>query len=205
MRVTIFGGTGRTGRCLVEQSLEEGHGVTVLVRTAAKLTIQHPRLRVIVGNVLDQNKVAEAVEGTDAVLSAFGGSLINPGTVLSQGTQNIVNAMKQRSVKRVVVISAFGIGDSRGQIPLIARLVGQLIRSYSAQKESMEQIVRESALDWIIVRPWRLVAGSVTGHYEVGLNPRLLRPVLYADLADFMLKQLMVDQWLRQTPAIVGS
>jgi putative NADH-flavin reductase len=205
MKVTIFGGTGHTGHCLVEQSLEQGHVVTVLVRTATKLSVQHPHLRVVVGDVLDQGKAAEVVEGAEAVLCALGSGLINPGTVLSQGTQNIVDAMKRHGVKPVVMISAFGIGDSQRQLPFSARLLGQLLRGYRAEKENVEQILWQCNLDWIIVRPWRLMAGVKTGKYEVGLKPHSLRPVSYADLADFMIQQLVTNVWLHQTPAIVGS
>jgi uncharacterized protein YbjT (DUF2867 family) len=113
--------------------------------------------------------------------------------------------MKQHKVKRIVLITAFGIGDSRDQIPAFARLLGSLLlRGYTAEKESQERIVRESGLDWTVVRPYQIADGPRTGNYSVGINPPALKPVTRADLADFLLKQLTDATFVRQTPAIVG-
>jgi uncharacterized protein len=70
--VTVFGGTGKTGRHLVRLALDAGHRVTVLARTPAKLDLEHERLHVLQGDIGDPAAVATAVQGADAVLSVLG-------------------------------------------------------------------------------------------------------------------------------------
>ena len=72
MKLLIFGGTGRTGRALVEQALEQGDIVTVFARDPAKLGMAHENLRVMKGDIADYDSVETAIKAQDAVLSALG-------------------------------------------------------------------------------------------------------------------------------------
>src|SRR5713226_7091416 len=94
-RVLIVGATGGTGRQLVEQALERGHVVTALARDPSALRVEHPRLTVVRGNVLDYPSVEAAVRGQDAVLSALGHKqFFRPTRTLSEGTRNLLHAME---------------------------------------------------------------------------------------------------------------
>src|SRR5438552_760867 len=103
LRILIIGATGGTGRQLVQQALELGHEVTAFVRKPAKLRIQHPNLRVIKGNVRDYASVGAAMRGQNAVVSALGHKrLFYPTKILSEGTRNILRAMKACDVPRFI-------------------------------------------------------------------------------------------------------
>jgi putative NADH-flavin reductase len=207
MKLTVFGATGSTGRCLLEQALESKHTIQALTRSPEKLAKYDARVTVVQGNVLDPAKVAEAVAGADVVLCAIGGDgFVRPGVTLSEGTRNIVQAMKQYKVSRIVAVSALGIGDSIKSAPLHLRLLLQLLKGYTNEKEKQELTLKESGLQWIVVRPSPNTDGPRTGRYLASTNKVMpYTSISHADIADFMLKQLSSDDFLCQTVALVGS
>jgi uncharacterized protein YbjT (DUF2867 family) len=219
MRLAIFGPTGGTGRRLVERAIAEGHDLTAFVRNPSKLTARHERLRVVVGDAFDPDSVREAVAGNEAVICVLGSRQPSnplfprrpgdPNGVASAGAENIVAAMKEHGLRRFVCQSAWGVGESR-QNPGFAGaffmnvLVPPLLRDEYADKEAQEKIVSESDLDWIIVRPMLLTNGTWTNDYraDVDLKPGRRPYISRADVADFLLRQLTDDKFVRKTPAI---
>jgi len=151
MRVVIFGPTGGTGRRVVERAIAEGHEVTAFVRNPAKITARHSRLRVVVGDAFDPEKVREAVVGNEAVICVLGSRQPSnplhprrpgdPYGVVSAGSANIVAAMKEHDLRRLVCQSAWGVGESK-QNPGLAGaffmkvLVPPLLRDEYADKEA---------------------------------------------------------------------
>ena len=128
-------------------------------------------------------------------------------TNLSDGTRNIVRAMEELGVRRFVCESSLGVGDSRGQLGFLYNfiLIPLLLRTTFADKEVQEKVIRESKLQWVIVRPAALTNGPRTGVYRTwtGLpNAPIRRRISRADTADFMLKQLTEDTYLSKTPAV---
>jgi putative NADH-flavin reductase len=207
MKILIFGATGGTGRELVRQALEAGHAVTAFVRDPAKIAdIQHPSLAFISGDVLNVEDVGSSVAGHDAVLFAVGAGPKRT-TIREQGTRNVIEAMQANGVRRLVCLSSFGVGDSRGDLPFFTRyvVVGLFLRHAFADHERQEALVRECALDWTLVRPPHLKDGARTGTYQHGLALQygnIRGWIARSDLADFMLKQLHDDTYIRQAPRV---
>lgn len=207
MNLVIFGATGATGRELLKQALEQGHEVTAFARSPSKISdIEHVRRHVAVGDVLDGATVIPAVAGQDAVLCAIGASA-KRSSLREEGTRNIVAAMEETGVRRLICQSSLGVGDSRGNLAFFTRyiIVPLFLRHAFADHERQEAVVKESALDWIIVRPPHLKDGPRTGVYrhgflatDRGINGRISR----ADVADFMLEQLTNDTYLHKTPGV---
>ena len=207
MKLLVFGSTGGTGRELVSQSLEQGHEVTAFARDPARVGVTHPKLMTVQGDVLDYSSVERALRGQDAVLSALGTRKLGKSDVLSSGTRNIIRAMEAAGVRRFVCESSLGVGDSRGQMgPLYTYLVIPLfLRNIYADKEVQERLTRESALDWVIVRPAVLTNGPRTRVYQAWVGKAggaLKGKISRADVADFMLKQVKGDSYLRKTPGL---
>ncbi len=204
MKIAVFGATGGTGVQVVRQALDQGLSVVALARTPSKLA-HNSELQVVQGNVLDPAAVEEVVDGTDAVLSCLGRRPFHDEGVVVEGTRNIVSAMKKHGVRRIIVESAYCAGNSRQLGSFGMRLVtGTLLHWAYKEKEIMEPELMASGLDWVIVRPPALRDGSRLGHYRVGEDLRLGLGswINRADVADFMLKQLSSDAWLRKTPTI---
>jgi putative NADH-flavin reductase len=207
-RVLIVGATGGTGRELVAQALERGLAVTALVRNPSRLRVEHPRLTVVRGDVLDAASVDAAVRGQDAVLSALGHKrYFYPTRILSAGTRNLLRAMESHGVRRLVCETSLGLGDSAGRLGLMYTLfvIPAILPFYFWDKTRQERAIAESGLDWVIVRPGALNNGERRGRVREGRRIGSFLwtvPVSRADVAAFMLSQVASDTYLRAAPGV---
>ena len=204
MKLVIFGSTGSIGQPLVVQALEQGHTVTAFARNPAKLEIEHANLTVVQGDALDSASVEKAVNGQDAVLCSLGAA---KGTIRSEGTRNIVRAMEKAGVSRFICLSTLGVGNSRANLNFFWKhiMFGLLLRRAYADHVRQEDYVKESRLDWTIVRPGAFTDGNRTGVYRHGFpsTDRTIKgKISRADVADFMLKQLTDRTYLHETPGL---
>mgnify|MGYP001800033318 FL=1 len=207
MKLVIFGATGTIGRQVVEQALNQGHRVTAFARTPDKLEIQHPDLIRIPGDVMDSDAVEQAIHGQDAVVCVLGSGKKLTGTVRSEGTYQIIQAMEATGVRRLICQSTLGTGDSWGSLNFYWKYImfGFILRHVFADHEKQESYVRQSQLDWTIVRPGAFLDGKRTGHYRHGFpgtDKSSHLKISRADVADFILKQLNDKTYLHQTPSL---
>ena len=171
MHILIIGATGGTGRQLVQQALDLGHQVTAFVRKPAKLKMEHPNLRVAQGNVLDYASLESAMRGQSAVVCALGHKrFFYPTRILSEGTRNILRAMKACHVPRLVCESSLGVGNSVGRLGLLFTLfvIPVILPFVFWDKVRQEKLIEESDTDWIIVRPAVLTNRPPRGDYRHG-------------------------------------
>ena len=209
MRVAVFGGTGAIGRHLVEQAVDAGHDVTALVRDAARLPTASARLAVVQGELDDRERVGTCVAGAEAVLSALGPArnTTYEADRMVAGVGQILAAMEQHGVRRFVGLSGAGVrvvGERKALPDAVASAVVRLFAGHVLDAKQREyELIRRTDLDWVIVRPPRVVDGPLTGNYRVGalrVGPR--SRIARADVAHFMLRQLNDDTYLRQAPVI---
>ena len=203
MRLIIFGSTGSVGRLVVEQALQDNHLVTAFLRDPAKLTITHSNLKVIRGDVLDYQSVEKAMKNQEVVLCTLGAG--SKGNVRAEGTRNIIRAMENNGVKRLICQSTLGAGDSKGNLNFFWKhiMFGMLLKQAYKDHELQENYVIQSKLDWTIVRPAAFTDGSRTGNYRHGFGPHekaLTLKISRADVADFILNQVAQNTYLRKTP-----
>lgn len=205
MNIAVFGATGGTGKQVIAQALAAGHHVTALARDPARLNGQDERLTVVVGDVLDADKVEQTIASADGVIVSLGNTANNPDFIVSQGTQVIVAAMRRLGQpRRIIVVSSLGVGESKDQVPFAFKmLMNTVIRKPMQDKEKQEALVKASGLDWTIVRPGGLTDGPATGKAKSGLDPKIVAgQVSRADVAAFVLQQLADDAYLHKAPAI---
>jgi len=205
MRFAVFGATGGTGVQVVSQALAAGHHVTALVRNRAGLPMTHERLRMVPGELSDQETVAGVVRGQDAVISALGPDRKGVVSVCTDGIRSILAAMCHQGVRRLLVVSAHGAAESHDRSPYVLAtwaMRGNKMRD----KEGMEALIRACEVDWTIVRPPMLTTGPRTGRYRTGtdLKIRLTSRISRADLAEFLLHEATNDAFVRQTPRIAA-
>ena len=206
-KIVVFGPTGATGREIVSQALAQGHEVTAFARSPAKLAAAGDRWRVVTGSVTeDADKVAQAVRGQDAVISALGrGNSLSSQNLISRSVRVIVAAMHSEGVRRLIFVSAFGVGESRRDAPLLPRIMYRLfLGRLFADKAAADDYLRRSDLDWTLVYPVLLTNGPATGRYRVGERLRLgaLPKISRADVAAFILTQLDDTAYLRKTAVV---
>ena len=203
MRVAVFGGTGATGRHIVEQALAAGHTLTVLARDPARLlSAKHDRLTVVQGSALSRDHVVRTVAGADAVLSALGGASLRDEHTVYTAAALIVEAMQAGGARRIVLVGSAGIF---GEVPGLPGLVVKtLLRHPLRDHRRQYEVLCTSGLDWILVRAVRLGDGPRTGVYRVAREgfPRRGSLIARADVADFMIRSLTDDSYLRSAPAI---
>jgi putative NADH-flavin reductase len=207
MKVVVFGSTGSIGQHVVHQALRQGHVVTAFTRNPDKLQIRDPNLTIVQGDVLNSNAVEKAVRGQDAVICVLGGGKQLTGTIRSEGTQQIIQAMKTMGIRRLICQSTLGAGDSWGNLDFYWKYImfGFILRKVFTDHERQEALVKNSELDWTIVRPGAFMDGPLTGQYRYGFpgterNIRL--KISRADVADFILKQLSDWSSLHQTSSL---
>lgn len=205
MRIAIFGATGSIGTQLVRQALEAGYEVNAFVRNPAKLPMRHSKLQVFKGDVLgNQEPLSRAIFGTDAVLVALGAGA--KGKIRSEGTRNIVAAMRQAGVRHLICQSTLGAGESAVELDWKWWLLFRgPLRWAMADHQRQESIVRASGLDWTIVRPAAFIDGPLTGEYGHGASLPQEKPSLTvscADVAHFLLKQLRDRRYASQAVSL---
>jgi putative NADH-flavin reductase len=202
LNILVFGATGGTGLELVKQGLHQGHRMTAFVRNPSRLQVRHAALSIIQGDVMNRSQVEVAVKDQDAVISSIGVTRRTPITVCSEGTKNIIAAMKAYHINRLIVESAYAAGNTRKGF--YGNLLWILIRGRIQDKEVMENAVEQSGLDWIIARPVWLTNGPLTGAYRVGFDiPVSIMPkISRADVADWMLKQVTENKFVHTAPTI---
>ncbi|MBK5930866.1 NAD(P)-dependent oxidoreductase [Halochromatium salexigens] len=202
MKIALFGATGGTGRQVLAQGLAQGHEVRALARDPEKLE-PATGLEIIAGDVLDQAAVDACLTGTDAVICVLG-SHGSTQPVEAEGSERIIAGMQRLGIRRLIAVTSMGVGDSRDQVPGFFRVIMQLtLKKIMAAKEVQEQRIRDSGLDWTIVRPGGLTDGPATGSYRSGVDKSIQATrVARADVADFVLQQLLDERYLRQAPAV---
>lgn len=204
MKIIVFGASGSVGRHVVRQALAEGHQVTAFRRTPPAEEPRERDLSFRLGDVLDAEAVARAVAGHDAVVVALGAG--RHGHVRAAGTRNIIAAMQNRGPRRLVCLSTLGAGDSRALLNFFWKRIifGLLLRGAYADHQAQETAIRDSGLDWTIVRPGAFTDGDLTGEYRHGslAGERLALKVSRADVAHFMVGALTGNAYLRRAPGI---
>ena len=207
-RVLIIGASRGIGLEAVRQALDAGHSVRAFSRSADRIAISHPALEKVSGDALAAADVTAAARGVDAVIQVLGvgvGELFRPVRLFSEATRILIEAMAATGVKRLIAVTGFGAGDSRGSMSLFERVPFRLLlgRAYD-DKDVQERQIRGSALDWTIVRPGMLTNGARTGRYQVLVAPGAWRngAISRADVADFLVRQIEDRAFIHQAPVL---
>jgi putative NADH-flavin reductase len=202
MNIVVFGASGRTGLLTVFQALEKGYNVTAFTRKATSVTITHKNIRIIQGDILDYEKVRQAVEGQDVVIIALGVESRKYTTVLSEGTGNIIRAMGECNMKRIICMSSAGILGDDGGFFFGKIILPLFLKEVFEDKKRQMKLLQDSNLEWVIIRPVGLTDSPKTGKYKIYDGKPGSTKIPRADVADFMLKLLTNKQYDRKMPAI---
>ncbi len=206
MKLLILGAAGKTGSALVDQAITRGHDVTAFVHTAEEYL--RTDVRVVAGDARDEHSVFTAVHGQNAVIDALGGHLPFLASTLETDTaRNVIQAMTEAAVRRLLVISTIGEGDSAGNVHDFYKhfIMPTLLRGVMKDKATMESEVQHSQLDWTIVRPAGLRDGDPKGvHIVPAGSDEKVRFITRADVASFLLDQLEGTEYLHQAVSIAN-
>lgn len=207
MRLLILGASGRTGTELVGQALREGHEVRALARDPAKLEAVASRIEIVVGDATDGTSVRQALAGVEAVLVALGPGRDRKSGLSSRAARSLVPAMDECGVKRVIVLSSFGVGDTIAMASHVQRLIYRtVLKDLYTDKAAADAIWRASGLDWTLVYAVTLTNRPATGKCAGAetLHAKGMPSISRGDVAAFMLAQATSTTWSKRT-AILSS
>jgi len=203
--ILVLGATGRLGTQVVNQALDASYHVTALVRSDSKLPftryqLRNPNLVIRKGSVLSRSDLDSVVEGQDAVINCIGPRPFNNNDIdiCSRSQQFITDSMLHHKVRRLIVVSLQGVGDS-GRSGSMQKFFGRLFAGKLLDdKELQEKLVMKYSdqIDWTIVRPGRLSGGKTTHSWRV--NDDLTTKIRRSDVACFILKELRTSAWVKQ-------
>jgi putative NADH-flavin reductase len=204
MKLALLGGTGRTGRLLLDQALQRGHTLTVLARDPAQLPTR-PGLQSIQGDARDPDRYAELLQGADAVLCALGPVKGGPGDVMTRAAQHLSASPSHHGALRLVTLTGAGVPQPGDAPKLIDQVIRTLLRltqpAVLADAVQHAQLIRGSALAWTIVRVPRLTDGPVKPVIAGPVGS--IRPfITRASAAQYMLDALDDPETIGQAPAI---
>jgi uncharacterized protein YbjT (DUF2867 family) len=208
MRITVFGATGGTGKQLVGQALAEGDEVVAFARKPSKLNIMDKNLTIVQGELTDQALIERAVKGANAVISVLGPRGGSKSKPLTEGMQSIIAAMKKQGIRRLIITSTLSAKDPNDPLNFRTKALVNLVKitMHDAYEEivSVAETVRDSDLDWTIVRLTMLNNNPKSGKVKAGYvgKGEVGTWISRADLADFLLRQVQDTKYLRQAPAI---
>jgi putative NADH-flavin reductase len=204
-RLAILGATGGIGGHLLAWAADAGHPVQALARQAAALP-RRPGITVTEGDATDPAAVTEVVAGAGAVLSALGPRGTKAPRLLEVAAANVTAAMAMAGVRRLIEVSAAGayVREDPEAGALVKLILPRILAKPFADVRAMEQVVRDSGLDWTLVRPTRLVNDPGRGRYRVRdrYPPPGLTKIARADVAQFIIATLTEGSYLHQAPAL---
>ncbi len=210
VRVLVIGAGRGVGLETVWQALEAGYEVRALARSASAIEIEHKNLQKVDADAIDYEALKDAVEGCDVVITTLGiAPTFQKVSLFSTTATNVVRAMAAGGVDRLIAVTGLGAGDSKGTGGLLyAKFLQPLMLGpIYADKDREEQIIRDSELDWTIVRPGFLTRLPTRGNYHVLVEPSEWRAgfITRGDVADFLVKQIADRELTGKTPMLVND
>ena len=215
MKLLLLGATGRTGKLITETALQKGYPVNCLVRSPEKLLIDHHNISLFEGSPLDKDLLQKAMIDCDAVVSALNVSrtsdfpwakLRSPKNLMSDTMKNVIALMNEQQVKRLIVCSAWGAAETKKDIPYWFRwfIDNSNIGAAYQDHERQEAIIKDSTLDWTIVRPVGLTNSKKERQVIVSYDnlPKPKMTISRHGLAQFMIDSLNDESLIGKLPVI---
>jgi len=198
MRIVVFGGTGQVGQLIVSKLTAMGENVVVLSRQAKA---PENNIEYVVGDVLHEKLVEQCIEPGDKIVVALGFNNSAFDT-MSKGTANIIAAMKNKGASRLVCLSSHGVAESWMYLPETFREYvkhNEILTHAFADHGVQEEMVKDSGLDWTIVRPTEIVDIPEKGTFSVNMpTPGLKYHISKYDVAQFIVDEITSPRHLKE-------
>ena len=207
-KIALFGGTGQTGKEFLKLAVQEGYSIKMLVRSLEKAQQYESHVELVQGDVLNKADVEKTVAGSEVVVSLFGHVKGSPRWLQTNGTQNIIEAMKMHSVERIISLSGGGLpfpAKDKPKLPdhLIRGIMKLFVPKVIEDAVRHAEVLEESGLKWTIVRGPRLTNDEAKGEYRVGwVGVNAGTKVTRADLANFILREVESEAFNYQMPFV---
>ena len=204
LKVTVFGATGKTGDLTWRKARESGHEVTVFGRSV-EARFSNEDINRVAGDVLDYSSVSSALAGREAALVCLGPTGTKDHETLSQGAENIRRAMLEHGLKRVIFVSAAGVGESWSKIPWYSKILfSTMLKTILAEHAREEEIFCQDDLDWTAVRAAVLKNGT-SNRGVIAANDIQTKTIFREDLAEFLVGELAKREYVKQSICVTSA
>jgi uncharacterized protein YbjT (DUF2867 family) len=214
-RILLLGATGRIGKHTLGYALSKGYEVVALVRSPEKITVSASNLKVVKGTPENPDDLMRAIDGCDAVVSALGvqraseapwaKSLSSP-MFLTTSIGNCLAAMQAKGLRRIVVLTGIGTGDSFPYAPAFMRFLIRATRLRELKKDfdGEEALLQKSDMDWTSVRAVGLTLGKATKKLIVSYDnhPKPSASISRKHVAHFLVNCLQDEDYFQKAPVI---
>ncbi|MEE3625399.1 SDR family oxidoreductase [Nitrospirillum sp. BR 11752] len=212
MKIALFGGTGPTGRHIIEEALRQGYQLSVYTRDAGKLSTFGNRIDVVVGDLNNREAIKACVAGANAVISALGPNRLKSRAKrpIKRGLSTIISVMEEQKVRRLIQISTAAYRDPNDGFDFKSRafvlLFKLIVRNAYDDIKSTAELVSNSCLDWTLVRIPNLKDGPATGQVDIGWYGRtkLGTKLSRGNLAKFLVDQVTAKEFVNAAPGIAN-
>ena len=211
MKILLLGGNGAVGQLALDEFLNANHDVKALVRSGSTLTRKHARLTVVQGDPTNAADLENVLAGQDAVLSTIGARTNKKTTLRADVATNLLAGMKKHGVRKLVWLDAAGVGSSKKFVQRSSFLLGRIIMplfldNMYEDAAVADALIEESDREWVIVRPMSFTNNAKTGKVSVVTDISLTVPLRLrmarADVAAFLVEQVLKDDYVGQMPII---
>lgn len=209
-KIAIIGGTGKSGKYLIKQLIQEGFQFKLLLRNPANFTIKNPLVEIVEGNVKDYNTVYKLLEGCNAVISCLGlGIPPSEHTIFSQATTNILQAMKECQIDRYIIVTGLNVDtptDKKG--PHTKSATDWMYANYpvtTTDRQTEFDILNKSTVQWTLVRLPLIEQTDSLGEINSGLEDCPGDKISATSLAKFLIAQVSDTRYICQSPFIADK
>jgi putative NADH-flavin reductase len=206
-KIAVIGGTGKAGKYLVNQLVNQGFKIKVLLRNPEKLEIKSHLVEKISGDVRNYESVNSLIEGCSAVISTLGQSR-GESPIFSYATGNIIKSMRVQNVKRYIMITGLTIETIYDKKSFRTQILSKIMKlSFPAiieDKQKEYSILSESDLDWTVIRLPLIKQTESLGQIKISLTDCPGKKISSTDLAIFLISQLFDDTYIRKSPFIAN-
>lgn len=208
IKIAILGGGGKTGKFLVEQLLEQGYQLKILLRNPDKFKIENPLIEVVQGDAVDETSIRTLLRDCQAIISTVGQRQGEP-LVASQATLHILKSMAEFSIKRYLVLAGLNLDtpfDKKGEKTLIGtEFMKTHFLEFHNDRQKMYDILSKSETDWTVVRVPLIEFTASKGKPIVDLKDCKGDHISAADIASFLINQLNDEAYFKKAPFITNT
>ncbi len=211
MKILLLGANGAVGQLVLDDLLKANHEVKALVRNASAMQRKHPRLTVVQGEPTNAADLEGVLAGQEVVLSTLGARKNKKTTLRADVARNVAAGMKKHGVRKLVWLDAAGVGSSKEFVQRSSFFFGRIIiplllDNMYEDAAVADALIEKSGRDWVIVRPMSFTNNAKTGNISVvtdmSLTVRLRLRITRADVAAFLVEQVVKDDYVGLMPVI---
>lgn len=206
-KVAVIGGTGKSGRYLVQGLLSQGFCIKMLVRNVEAFIAPDPLIEVVQGDARHFETIRSLIRGCQAVISTLGQPKAET-PIFSHATTNVIRSMQEYGIRRYILIAGVNVDDASDKKSSKTAFATEWMKTNypqtTADRQRELEILLASDLDWTLIRLPLIELTAKKREIKASLFDCPGDKISAADLADFLIAQLSTDVYSKKSPFIAN-